>query len=574
MLWLKISEGLRWQYKTYEHKFHNYWRSTNETIIANTEYGQVRGSKRISIYDVPYYSFEGIPYAQPPLGELRFRAPQPPKAWAGIRDCRNIKDKATQMHFLFDSTEGTEDCLYLNVYTNNVTPAKPRPVMVWIHGGGFQIGEASHAWHGPDYFIKEDVIFISIQFRLGPLGFLSLKSPELNVPGNAGLKDQLMALKWIKKNCSHFGGDPNCITVFGESAGGTSVNYLMLTDQAKGLFHRGILQSGCAVAPWAFNGDITHRAYRLAKASGYKGPDNDKDVLDYLLKAKATDLMYVAEHDLKVEERNAKTYFLFGPSLEPYETADCMLPKQPIELLKNCWGNSIPMMAGNTSYEGLIFMPEVKFFPSVVKHVDIGTPFIPAELMATKPSEQQITNWSTTIRNAYRTEKLATPHNYMELCSMHYFVFPMMRVANARLSDENSAPLYIYRYDFDSEKMIYPYRIKRLGRGVKGVCHADDLAYLFASMHAYRLPKESREYRNIERTIAIWTQFAATGNPNTQRIPEMDTWHPANKSDKVLKCLNISDDLKFIDMPEWPHLKIWESLYDGNEDLILSGGKL
>ncbi|KAH8264000.1 hypothetical protein KR038_000471, partial [Drosophila bunnanda] len=579
--------------RTIEHKVQQYRQTTNETAVAETEYGKVQGIKRLSIYDVPYYSFEGIPYAQPPVGELRFKAPQRPTPWEGVRDCSQPKDKAVQVQFVFDKVEGSEDCLYLNVYTNNVKPDKPRPVLVWIHGGGFIIGEANREWYGPDYFMKEDVVLVTIQYRLGALGFMSLKSPELNVPGNAGLKDQVLALKWIKNNCASFGGDPNCITVFGESAGGASTHYMMITEQTQGLFHRGILQSGSAIAPWAYNGDITHNPYRIAKLVGYKGENNDKDVLEFLQTVKAKDLIRVEENVLTMEDRMNKIMFAFGPSLELFHTPDCVIPKPPKEMMKTAWSNSIPMMIGNTSYEGLLWMPgelsykliywytiynklmfiyssEIKLMPQVAQQVDAGTPFIPKELLATEPSKEKLEAWGAKLRDAIRTGTEATTDNYMDLCSIHYFVFPALRVIRSRHAHAAGAPVYLYRFDFDSEELIFPYRLMRFGRGVKGVSHADDLTYQFTSLLARRLPKESREYRNIERTIGIWTQFAATGNPYSEKINGMDTLtlDPVRKSDEVFKCLNISDELKFIDLPEWPKIRAWESLFDDNKDLL------
>lgn len=177
------------------------------------------------------------------------------------------------------------------------------------------------------------------------------------MPGNAGLKDQVLALKWIKNNCASFGGDPDCITVFGQSAGSASTHYMMMTDQTQGLFHRGILQSGSAIASWAFNGDITDRAYRIAKLVGYKGEDNDKDVLQFLQNVRARDLLRVEELVLTPEELANKVMFAFGPVLEPYATPECVIPKPPREMMKTAWGNSIPMMIGNTSYEGLLWVP-------------------------------------------------------------------------------------------------------------------------------------------------------------------------------------------------------------------------
>ncbi|XP_060646789.1 esterase B1-like [Drosophila nasuta] len=561
-------ERMRWRLSTIEHKIQQYRQTTNESVIADTEYGKVRGVKRLSIYDVPYFSFEGIPYAQPPIGELRFRAPQRPTPWEGIRDCSQPKEKAVQVQFVFDKVEGAEDCLYLNVYTNNPKPAKPRPVMIWIHGGGFLAGEATREWYGPDYLIKEDIVLVAIQYRLGALGFLSLKTPGLNVPGNAGLKDQVMALKWIKNNCASFGGDPDCITVFGESAGSTSTHYMMLTDQTQGLFHRGILQSGSAIAPCSYNGDITHRAYTIAKLAGYKGDNNDKDVLHFLQNVKAGDLIRVEGNVLTPQERANNDLLAFAPSLEPFATPECVVPKHPLDMMKTAWSNSIPMMIGNTSYEGLFFMSVLKAMPQITTQLDAGTSFVPKELA--EVNQEKIEEWAKKIRKAHVTGEKASPDNYMDVCSMYFFIFPALRVVRSRHAYGAGSPVYFYRYDFDSEELIFPYRLMRFGRGVKGVSHADDLTYLFSSLLARRLPKESREYRNIERTVGIWTQFATTGNPNSSKINDMDmiTWDPARKTDDTIKCLNISDDLKFVDIPEWPKLKLWESMFDDNRDLL------
>ncbi|ALC45325.1 alpha-Est7 [Drosophila busckii] len=566
---LGFVERLRWRLKTIEHKIQQYRQTSNEFVIADTEYGKVRGVKRLSLYDTPYFSFEGIPYAQPPIGELRFRAPQRPTPWEGVRDCVQAKDKSVQVHFVYDKVEGSEDCLYLNVYTNHLNPAKPRPVLVWIHGGGFIIGEANRDWYGPDYFIKEDVVLVTIQYRLGAMGFLSLKASGLNVPGNAGLKDQVMALKWIKNNCVNFGGDPDCITVFGESAGAASTHYMMLTEQTQGLFHRGILQSGSAIASWAFNGDITHRAYRIAQLAGYKGDNNDKDVLTFLQTVKARDLIRVEEKVLTPKDHEDKVMFAFGPSLEPFVTPECVIPKHPREMMRNAWSNSIPMMIGNTSNEGLLWLPEITLKPQVVQQLDAATPFIPSELRSVAKGED-LEKWAQLIRKAHVSGERATSNNYMDLCTMAYFIFPALRVLRSRHAHAAGSPVYFYRYDFDSEELIFPYRIMRFGRGVKGVSHADDLTYQFTSLLARRMPTESREFRNIERTVGIWTHFATTGNPYSSDINGMDmiTWDPVRKSDKTIKCLNISDDLKYIELPEWSKLKCWESLYNNNSELF------
>lgn len=241
-----------------------------------------------------------------------------------------------------------------------------------------------------------------------------------------------MALKWIKNNCASFGGDPDCITVFGESAGSASTHYMMLTEQTQGLFHRGILQSGSAVCPWAYNGDITHRPYRVAQLLGYKGDNNDKDVLQFLQKVNARELIRLEEDVLTAEDRAKNTMFAFGPSLEPFVTPECVVPRHPREMMKTCWSNSIPVMIGNTSSEGLLWVPgesvakilirlynyttsisEIKLQPQAVQTLDTGTKFVPPELIAADSSK--VPEWGLKIRNIHVTGEKATPDEYMDV---------------------------------------------------------------------------------------------------------------------------------------------------------------
>jgi len=567
---VSLVEKLRWRIKSFEHKLLQYRLTTNETVEAETEYGKIKGLKRKTVYDDLYYSFEGIPYAQPPLGELRFKAPQRPTPWEGVLDCTKPKDKAVQINFIFNKTEGSEDCLYLNVYTNNLTPETARPVMVWIHGGGFVIGEANRDWSGPDYFMKKDVVLVTIQYRLGSLGFLSVGSSELNVPGNAGLKDQVMALKWIKNNCAKFGGNPDCITVFGESAGGASTHYMMLTDQTQGLFHRGITMSGNAMSTWACTESITNRTLILAKLAGYKGEEDDAEILKFLVNAKAKDLIRLEEKVLTPEERQRRVMFAFGPTVEPFSTPECVIPKPPREMMKNAWSNSIPLMLGCTSYEGLLWIPETKLQPKVIQDLETCVDLIPSEVTDAERKSDETKEKGLIIKKAHVRGEKPTVEDYLDLCSHLNFWFPLHRLVLSRFAHASNASMYLYRYDFDSEVLINPYRIMRYGRGVKGVSHADELSFLFWNILGRRMNKESREYRAIERTIDIWYTFALHGNPNNEKINGMESisWEPLKKSDETYKCLNISDELKFMDLPEMEKIKAWESLYDSHKELL------
>ncbi|WP_162784578.1 carboxylesterase family protein [Polynucleobacter necessarius] len=227
---------------------------TTLSVYANTERPIVQIDTGILQGTVEHNmkAFKGIPHAAPPLGELRWRPPQPAKSWEGTRDTSQFGDVCPQPYVKNLSTglraPGNENCLHLNVFTPTQN-AKNLPVMVWIHGGGMLVDGARDAQFTPINLIKNGVIVITFDYRLGSLRFFASKelikeAKARGEPvGNYGTMDQIAVLKWVKKNIAAFGGDPNNVTIFGESAGGRSVTWLMVSDSARGLFHRAIAES-------------------------------------------------------------------------------------------------------------------------------------------------------------------------------------------------------------------------------------------------------------------------------------------------------------------------------------------
>ncbi|HTL68700.1 MAG TPA: carboxylesterase family protein, partial [Lacunisphaera sp.] len=210
-----------------------------------TESGLVQGTaaEGLTIY-------RGIPFAAPPVGDLRWRAPQPAAKWQGVR----AADKFAPDPYQGDGKGNvSEDCLYLNIWTPAKSPGDKVPVLVWIYGGGFSFGSTSTPVHNGEHLARKGVVLVSINYRVGPLGFLahpelSAESPQ-HVSGNYGLLDQIAGLQWVKKNIAAFGGDPDKVTIFGESAGGIAVSMLCASPEAKGLFRGAISQSGGNFGP-------------------------------------------------------------------------------------------------------------------------------------------------------------------------------------------------------------------------------------------------------------------------------------------------------------------------------------
>lgn len=245
----------------------------------------MRGQKLSCGKSCKYYSFRGIPYAKPPIGKLRFRAPLPHPGWTGILNATE-HGKNCPSDFILGGINFGENCLTLNVYTKSLT--NQLPVMMYIHGGAFFSGSGNKLIYGPDYFVDENVIIVTINYRLGALGFLS--TFDNNAPGNYGLKDAVLALKWIRNNIERFGGDPENVTIFGESAGGAFVHYLMLSPAARGLYVRAISQSGSALCPWAFQPKPKSSTYRLAKRLGLKW-NNNTDLISQLRQVNYNDII-------------------------------------------------------------------------------------------------------------------------------------------------------------------------------------------------------------------------------------------------------------------------------------------
>lgn len=219
--------------------------------------------------------------------------------------------------------------------------------MVYIHGGGHSTGSSTLYSYSPDYIMLSDVVLVTMNYRTGPLGFLSLKDKSLNVPGNAGMKDQQLAIQFVKDNIHNFGGDPNNITLFGHSSGSTCVGLHCVVESSQKLFHKAILMSG---SPVALEGVIPDKnwALRLAKKLGFEG-EHENDILSFLEKA---DVIAMAEAQHTLNENDPRA-MAFGPCLEPYESDSSFMLEEPIDLLKTAWSNDIDVMIGGTADEGM-----------------------------------------------------------------------------------------------------------------------------------------------------------------------------------------------------------------------------
>ncbi|XP_011066713.1 PREDICTED: fatty acyl-CoA hydrolase precursor, medium chain-like isoform X2 [Acromyrmex echinatior] len=505
---------------------------------------QVNEGKLIGVivdgYNVRYLAFRGIPYAKPPVGELRFKDPVPPEPWSGYRDASKYGNIAIQTD-LRQIIIGDEDCLYLNVYTTKIELSKKRPVMVWIHGGAYSSGSGDATIYGPDYIVQKDVILVTLNYRLGVMGFLNLNDEV--AAGNQGLKDVVLALKWVQNNILQFGGDPGNITIFGGSAGGAIVHCLALSPLAKGLFHKVISQSGVILNPWAFN-EWTDVGFRLVKKLG-KETSDPKVAYEFLKTIDAKTLMRNSQRSIFTEtEKLSFTMSLFTPTLD-IKSSNPFFPEHPREYISR--GIQIPFILGFNRNEGIFLLKGIVFGDINDKDLTrLNTDFKKAILPNTLSRLFKMGITVEELKTLYFKGKAISEEtltNFADFLGDQFFVRDIMKVCEMQKSFGGYNSTYLYHFDYNSKTFMKTMLNIKVD---EGVCHGEDLGFLFcpeaAKMLNLSLPEPgSDNYKIVNYFTQMWTDFAKTGNPT----PTTNLWLPiSGPKNKGYNYLNIDLNLQ------------------------------
>lgn len=513
----------------------------HDNTVVRVKQGQLRGVIEKSYYGDRYLSFRGIPYAKPPVGPLRFKDPEPMEPWTGIRDALEFGNSCSQKDMLTYEFVGSDDCLYLNVYKPMKPTLKKMSVMVWIHGGAYIAGSGSNKYYGPEYFMRKDVILVTINYRLGVLGFLNLEHEV--APGNQGLKDQVMALKWVQENISNFGGNPNNVTIFGESAGASSVHYLTISPLAQGLFHRAIMQSGVALNPWAIISEKSSKyAFELAANLGETSTDPET-VVEFLRTIDAKKLVDL-EFKLHAMKKRYTTFGMFAPGIDD-KSANPFMPEHPAIRAKA--GIQVPVLIGFNSNEGSMLMNIFRGTNSAESIREVNENFemvIPEE---TKIYLNREGISSSEVRHLYLGEDMIsdeTAHKYANYLSDVMFLQGIHEVVNIQMEKHNN-PTYFYKFTYDPGQSLMKLAFNIT---LPGTTHAEELQYLFYANVGKKMDIEpfevgSEMYQMMECFTQMWTDFAKTGNPTpktTELIPTI--WQPVIKGDKYF-YMNINKTL-------------------------------
>ncbi|XP_046991109.1 esterase FE4-like [Schistocerca americana] len=468
---------------------------------VNTTLGPIRGRQFNTSTGNPVYIFRRVPYAEPPVGERRFKPPVPLSPWNETRDALSYADKCVQRRGS-GVIEGNEDCLYLNIFSPELpsnTSNPNRPVLVLIHGGCFVTGYAQS--NSQDYYVDNGILVVTIQYRLGALGFMSTGDSVL--PGNLGMKDQVLALEWTKQNIAAFGGNPDDVTIGGQSAGGASVHYHVLSPKSKGLFKRAIAQSGSALSPWAFDKNATDRTYRFVSYLGYDA-QNSSDLMQFLMMVNASELVKASLPALSDEDHTSTFVCVWVPHVEP-ESEDAFLTEEPWVITSENRYNHVPYLTGATNYELLIRTQEGGLFATEEGVKDLNDNFddyIAHELRLSSKEEQL--KASAQIRQFFFGDSeitLESNDSIATLVSDLMFVEGVHTVVQ-NMSKDSAYPVYYYEFSFYGPLSEFP--------DFPGACHGDDRRYMsnYASLES-----DSAGYRTGIRLLQMWSNFVKYSNP-------------------------------------------------------------
>ncbi|XP_046988442.1 juvenile hormone esterase-like [Schistocerca americana] len=533
-------------------------------VTVTIPQGTLRGRKAKTPSGRPYTAFQAIPYALPPVGALRFKSPEPPEKWSGIRNATIEPNVAPQIDSFFTNQyKGDEDCLYLNVYTPKLpTGANTKliPVMVWIHGGGFQLGSGNTYFYGPEHLLEHDVVLVTLNYRVGVLGFLS--TGDEVIPGNAGLKDQVMALKWVKSNIANFGGDPQNVTIFGESAGGMCCHLLQISPAAKGLFHKVICQSGVASLELV-SAPVKDRTFRLAQSLGFTG-DSSEELLAFMRGQPAQKLVENALNCLtKEEKQRMQSLVPFAPTIEPDSVKDAIITRSPIEILKSGMFNKVPTILGVCSREGIMFIGELTENKGTMR--ELNTNFqrlLPTDIPVKR--EERIIVARDIKRFYFENQPLedSTIEMYADLRGDIVFYYPALVAARVQSAVAGAQPVYFYHFDVVTDLNMSKKILTK--EDIAGASHGDDVGYLFSGEMYKDVPKgpETVEGKVIARMTRMWTNFAAKGNPTPDPDDPMlpVTWTPFKKDNRYY--LNITKDGLSVEKDlHKERMDFWDKLY-------------
>lgn len=504
-------------------------------IIVNTKLGKVQGYNKDGVN-----KFKGIPYAKPPVGKLRFNPPVPPEPWSEVFNateygpiCPQPSTILTAM-FVKKLKHSERDCLTLNIWVPEQNQGR-LPVMFWIHGGGFTTGSGAEL-DGTHLARRGNVIIVSINYRLGSLGFLYIPGKTANV----GLLDAIEALKWVRENIEAFGGDPNNVTLFGESAGAVAVCTLMVMPAAKGLFHRVIAESG-ASHPIFYSRSIRKKASdRLIEKLNIKEGDIEA------LREVPVETIIKLDPSNQSSEDGAR--FTSGvPTIGPVIDGTT-LPDQPLKMIQNGYAKDIELIIGTNLEETKLYTALARKPPKIDE--ERMTKTITNLVKALRQDEHKGKKMIEIYQKARNEANVSIEPSEILEAFLTDFAFRIPAIQFAEAQYQNQPNTYMY---------LFTWKSPALG-GRLGSCHALELPFVYGLLSDKKVgifPRKTEETEIISKAMMdSWSAFAKTGNPNHGGIPEWLKYNIEKRS-----TILFGNDIKIVDSPFDKERAAWDGIY-------------
>jgi len=523
-----------------------------EDITVTLNKGKLRGARLDYDFGQYYYAFKGIPYARPPVKELRFKPPVEVGHWPDTLDATEDGSLCPQFDISHNEPIGDEDCLSLNVYTPKMD-TKKRAVMVYFHGGAYIMGGGASFFFGPGYLLEQNVVLVTFNYRLGPLGFLS--TDDKTAAGNQGLLDQIMVLKWVKTNIEKFGGDPNKVTIFGEDAGAASVTLMAMSPMAQGLFHGAIALSGNALCDQYLQNEPQEASRELATKLECS-TETGEDIILCLGRKTQQEIIKAAQQMFMFWSFPR----WFAPSVD-----GLVLPAKPVDLLLQGKFAKVPFIVGQTKDEGAFFYRlTLNAFNNGAYDDNFVDNKLPRILPVISDYNSKLYPITRQVRKRYFTnvdmesEEEFRPKFVEFLTDLMY-----SRCTDqfARLLVNHSVPTYEYSFEYRGQYSIVNLQGEQVDMGV---AHGDDLQYIFNGIWGEELqmsPSDTKFTRNI--FTPLLANFAKTSVPTPAMTDHINVaWPPLAPGDGS-RVLKIDSKLSLIKDHIMDRLRFWTETIPG-----------
>jgi len=545
--------GKRWEFPVAELHSGLLWGTVEES----------RGGKRI-------LAFRGVRHVQPPTGDRRWKPPIPEPAWDGVREAKHNGHVCPQhMRTKRDTWIGDEDCLWLNVFTRDLVKSKRRPVVVWIHGGNFARGSAAN--YDPDYLLDQEIVLVTIQYRLGMFGFLSTETEEL--PGNYGMLDQVAALQWVKKNIASFSGDPDNISIMGHQAGGASVHYHLLSPLTRNLFHRAVSMSGSALCWWASLKRPLEKAKKLGKLVKCEQDSiSNSTLLAECLKEQPMEALmnnHPNFYEWQHLEENQEPLTAWSPRVDP-EAELSYMPEEPLDVMTTARFQHIPWIVGITDDEGALrahtFFSDMRGVREFEEKFETLGPLMfglgDGQSEAPKIMAKKVKDFYWGEHDL--GEETAT--SLVDAISDSSYAHPVDTASKIHFM-HSSDPVYVYHFGYRGEHSLthlkpnaYPPQIEKTDRHY-GVGNGDELMYLFPILQGLFRPLNNYDLKFSHRLIQLFTTFAKEGKPRIEMaegVPDFE-WSPVVATN--ISHLNIGNQMEMDQgLPNARRVAFWQGM--------------